>query len=104
MNQATDSKSRVELTIDELAHLIPEYMVDGVKLYVLKGCPMGSFGTHLFCNDFMSAAGHADAENERCLFGWAKPIYHLPRGCWGSPEAVKKWTEKGGLEGLNADG
>ena len=82
------------------ADLIPGHMLDGVRRYVINGIPMGSFGTAIFSNDFMGAAGRADQDNLYMLEGWARFLYnHVPSGCKGSAERVSDWIAKGGAAG-----
>lgn len=80
--------------------VIPHHMRSGIKLYVMRGAPMGSFLTAIFANDFQEAAGRADDENRQALFGYAQFLYNsVPSTCKGSYEAVGAWIEKGGLVG-----
>lgn len=84
--------------IDAGAHLIPPYMIDGVKRYVLHGIPPGDFLRALLCNDFMEAAGRADDYNFAALGQWARFLYnHVPGECRGSPEHYTAWLGQGGL-------
>lgn len=79
---------------------IPHHMRSGIRLYVMRGVPMGSFLTAIFANDFMEAAGRADDQNRCALFGYARFLYNsVPSTCRGSYEAVQAWTARGGLLG-----
>lgn len=81
-------------------HLIPGHMHQAIRDYVLKGYTPGSFLTALLSNDFMGAAGRADAENAEHLRGWAQFFYnYVPSGCYGSPDAFAAWVSDGGLPG-----
>lgn len=81
-------------------YLIPAHMHQAIRDYVLHGYQPGSFLTALLSNDFMEAAGRADAENGNHLRGWALLFYNnVPHGCYGSPEAVATWIADGGLAG-----
>lgn len=80
--------------------VIPYHMHSGIRLYVMRGVPMGSFLTAIFANDFMEASGRADDENRRALYGYAQFLYNsVPSTCKGSYDAVDAWIERGGLEG-----
>lgn len=79
---------------------IPHHMRGGIERYVMNGFPMGSFLTAIFANDFMEAAGRADAENQHALFGYAQFLYnHVPSVCKGSYDAIEAWIARGGVEG-----
>lgn len=91
-----------DLYFDPIADwsVIPRHMHSSIRLYVMRGVPMGSFLRAIFANDFMEAAGRADDENQRALFGYAQFLYYsVPSSCKGSYEAVNSWIERGGLEG-----
>lgn len=80
--------------------VIPDHMRAGIERYVMSGVPMGSFLTAVFANDFMEAAGRADAVNQRALFGYAQFLYNsVPHACKGSYEAVNQWIAQRGLNG-----
>lgn len=82
---------------------IPAYMHDGVTLYIEKGIKPGSFLTAIFANDFMEACRRADDMNADCLFEYGRLLYSAPLGCRGSPEAVRDWISRGGLEGTQQE-
>jgi hypothetical protein len=84
--------------MDELG--IPDYMQDGVILYVERGIRGGGFLSAVLSNDLIEAFGAADMDNTNAMASWAKLIYnYLPAASWGSPEMVAKWVERGGLKG-----
>ena len=85
MTLSDDTKARI-------ANLIPEYMVDGLVLYVEDGIPPGSFLLAVLENNLAGAAALADEINKLCLFLWADVLWNeLPGDCWGSPEKVRAW-------------
>jgi hypothetical protein len=99
MNEYQFCEERLFKGFGELS-LIPSYMRDGIKLYVLQGIPMGGFGGKLLSNDLMGALGHADDNNQRAIMDWARLLYnYVPRSCWGSPENYKNWISSGGIAG-----
>lgn len=80
--------------------ILPDSMAPGTMRYILAGIPMGSFGTAVFSNDLLGALQYADDTNKKALFPWASFLRnYAPRGCYGSPAAVKTWCETGGLNG-----
>jgi len=79
---------------------IPTRMNGGLKRYVLEGVRPGDFLQAVISNDLKEACGRADEENMRNLPAYAAFLYnHFPVGSWGSPEAMEKWIDKGGLAG-----
>lgn len=61
----------------------------------------GSFVWACLTNDLSTTVGKADHMLSEHLQDIVLYLNNsLPVGCWGSEEAVKNWTEKGGLEGL----
>ncbi len=79
---------------------IPHHMREGVALWVLSGLYPGDFLSLILRNDFVHAAGQADYMNKECLFNYAKLLYNLPAGCWGSAEKMVDWSKAGGLSGI----
>jgi len=85
MTLSDDRKARI-------ANLIPEYMVDGLVMYVEHGIPPGSFLLAVLQDSFVEAAARADEINKHCFFQWADVLWNeLPGDCWGSPEKVRAW-------------
>jgi len=81
--------------IDAGAHLLPPYMADSAKRYILKGIPPGSFLTAVICNDLREAFARADDTNAAMMHNWVRFFYnHAPCGCWGSPERYSNWLAK----------
>ena len=78
--------------------LVPEHIRGGLKRYIDNGIPPGSFLTAVLSNDLMEAFGCADYINRHRLFDIVSFLYgSAPAGCWGSPERVASWIERGGL-------
>ena len=72
---------------------IPEHCRDSLKLYVEHGVPTGNFLHAVLSNDLVRAFALADHINEVRMKAYAAFLYNeAPRGCWGSPEAVKNWA------------
>lgn len=79
---------------------LPGHMHHAIVGYIMFGRPVGHFLTALLSNDFMKAVGYADGANVAALAAWAKFLHNdAPPGCYGSPERVREWIAKGGLEG-----
>ena len=79
--------------------ILPYHMQQATKLYIENGIAGGSFLTAIMENDFLEACKCADIDNQRALFEWGKFLYTIPMSCYGSPEKVEKWIERGGLLG-----
>lgn len=78
--------------IEEGSHLIPRYMFDGIKYYILDGRPTGSFLYALLSNDLFAAVERADDINQGYIVNWVKFLFnYAPAGCYGSPEKVLHW-------------
>lgn len=81
--------------------LIPEHCRDGMRDYIERGKLPGSFLCAVICNDLVLAASRADLINQHCLRDYAVFLYgYAPHKAWGSPEALRRWHEAGGLQGL----
>jgi len=73
---------------------VPEYMHEGIRLYVEHRIKPGSFLMAVLENNFVEAIGFADNNNLRCLPQWAELLrWELPGNCWGSPEKVQAWLD-----------
>ena len=74
---------------------IPEYMEGGIKLYITKGIPPGSFLTAIICNDLIGAIAQADDVNIHNIPAFVAWFYNeAPTNCWGSKEKMIKWINK----------
>lgn len=77
---------------------LPGHMWDGVELYLTRGVMTGSFLTAIFENNLTRAAMTADHINCHLLFEWASfVVTAMPAICWGSPDEVKEWKARGGM-------
>lgn len=77
-----------------------DYMEEGMRLWVEHGLEPGSFAMALLKNDLRAAFERADHNNTRHMRDWVVwCMMELPAQCWGSPEVVKAWSERGGLRG-----
>lgn len=80
--------------------LLPAHMRPGVERYVMNGIMPGDFLRCVLENDLVRSFGRADSINSACMAQWASWLYvEAPQDCWGSPEVVEAWCNKGGLEG-----
>ena len=96
----TKNETYVRSEMAKFVDVIPESCFEGIVRYVTRGEPVGSFLTALLCNNFIETLYMADDYNKLVLFEYAKLLHWaLPGSCWGSPENVKAWIAKGGLEG-----
>ena len=74
---------------------LPEYMHDGVVLYLKHGIMTGSFLTAVFSNDLTGAFGAADSDNRASLYNWASFLYNeCPATAYGSPAIVAEWKRQ----------
>lgn len=79
--------------------MVPGHMIGGLRRYIERGIPPGSFLTAVLSNDLKEACHRADETNKRCLWDFVYFLYnYAPRECWGGPERVREWIEKGGLK------
>jgi len=79
---------------------IPEHMRDGLRLYIDRGLPPGSFLMAVLTNDLAGAFGKADLINQSKIKDYVSFLYnHAPRQCWGSVEKVDEWIKRCGLYG-----
>ena len=96
-----------ELTVERMQVLarqyhVPDYMMDGLHLYLTQGIPPGSFLTAVLSNDLMGSVERADTNNRHALIGWVQLLYNeMPSFSWGSPEKVQQWIEHKTKERLN---
>jgi hypothetical protein len=80
--------------------LIPNYMREGLQMYIERGIPPGDFLTAVLCNDFMNAVGRADGNNREILHLYAQFLHnYAPIDCYGSPDKYVTWCKQGGLDG-----
>lgn len=80
---------------------IPEYMREGLALYVEQGVRPGDFLWSVLVNDLRGACRHADNGNQRLIFDYVAWLYSFaPHDCWGSPDRAIAWLEHKGLQGM----
>lgn len=73
---------------------IPAHMQQSLRRYVLEGLKPGDFLTAVICNDLRNAVGRADETNLPLLKLYVQWLYNVaPGSCWGSAEAMLKWTK-----------
>lgn len=76
---------------------LPDHMQEGVRGYIEKGIPTGTFLKLIIQNDYAHAAEAADHINLNALLDYIKFfLYAAPRACWGSEERYLEWLEKRG--------
>lgn len=79
----------------ELYAAIPETIRCGLIHAIVYGYPPGGFLSAVFSNDLMETFGRADPDSVRGLHATLTWIHTFaPRGCWGSPDALKNWNER----------
>ena len=80
---------------------IPLHLQPGLKRYIESGVKTGGFLQACLENDRDAAVGRAIGFAVRqsipAIFEFL--TNRAPAECWGSPEAVEAWIEKGGEEG-----
>ena len=80
---------------------LPDYMQNGMRLYVEHGVMPGDFLMAVLSNDLLGALRKADDLNQSILPVYGRFLYNeAPCGCYGSPAVVAAWSMTGGLEGL----
>ena len=63
-----------------------DYLINGYKYQ------FGSFLTHILENDFVTAIGYADMNNQHLLAQYATVLHnYFPRAAFGSNEKIKEW-------------
>ena len=78
---------------------IPDYMANGIELYINHGVEPGDFLSAVICNDLQSAVGKVDGTNIKNLPAYVGYFYNeAPGGCWGSVSRMVEWIKHGGLE------
>ncbi len=84
---------------DYLEHIdiLPGYMHETVIAWIETGRMPGDFLRYFLCNDLFKTFHHADPTNKAMIGSYLTYFYnYTPGGCWGSPEKVEAWGEKGG--------
>jgi hypothetical protein len=76
---------------------VPEHLVSGLALYLVKGIEPGGFMMAVLENDLMGAFSRADINSRAGMFELVQFLYNdTPRNCHGSREAVMAWMKQGG--------
>lgn len=71
-----------------------QHLVEGLKLYLSKGVPQGSFLMALLQNQKDVARRAADAINKPLVDDWFTWLRrNMPQGSWGSPRIVELWCD-----------
>lgn len=79
---------------------IPQRIQESMANYIEYGTRPGSCLTSIFENRLFEAYARADEEVAKAMGDIVKYIYnYAPSSCWGSPQAVQSWIEKGGWYG-----
>lgn len=82
--------------------LVPEHLREGIEGHIATGREVGSFLTALLSNDLRDAVCRADDVNRLRLRDIVVFLVNdAPADCWGSPEKVAAWRERGGLAGIS---
>lgn len=85
--------------------IIPQHCRDGLKLYIERGIPPGSFLEAVVSNDLREACGRADHINRYRIFDYVSFLsQYAPFVAWGSPERYHSWIRKGGWIGVHDGG
>lgn len=78
--------------------ILPEHMQEGMRLYIEKGIPPGSFLTAVLENDLVASFGQADYINQSRLLDFAVFLMQqAPQECWGDTDTVNRWLEGQGM-------
>lgn len=78
--------------MDDVETFIPTHIRDGIKMWIEKAVPSGSFVMSVASNDLSGAIGRADHVNKQYLPTIVSWFYnYAPTGCWGSQEKVDQW-------------
>ena len=76
---------------------VPEHLVSGLALYLIKGIEPGGFMMAVLQNDLMGAFSRADINSRAGLWELVMFLYNdAPRNCYGSREVIEAWMKKGG--------
>jgi hypothetical protein len=76
---------------------VPEHMRDEVVRWVLFGELPNPFLREALEGDLRSAAIRSEGDCTQRLYDWPRFFCECtPAGCFGSPEAVRRWAEAGG--------
>jgi len=80
--------------------MLPIHMREATRRYIEQGILPGSFLRAVITNDLAGAFRTADDINLPLISIWVKFFYNeAPVTCYGSPAAMTRWHELGGLYG-----
>jgi hypothetical protein len=80
--------------------LIPLYMQDGLRRWIMDGIRPGGFLCAVLENNLKESFMRADMTNKRCIDSYVEFLYtYAPSGCWGSKEKLASWEAVKGLNG-----
>jgi hypothetical protein len=83
---------------------IPDHCKEGLRAYIEKGEPVGSFLSALLSNDLKRTYEKADDTNIGRVKNYLMFLYNeAPSECWGSPDKYAGWQQRGGLNGLPSE-
>ena len=86
------------MTLTEI-YEIPEYMREGIELYVEKGVRPGNFLQSVISNKLKESVMYADDVNMANLPAYANYFYnHAPVHCWGSEKMMESWIKEKAAE------
>jgi hypothetical protein len=84
-----------------MPEMIRRDVLESLKLYAERGIEPGGFLTAVLENNLKEAVGRADEHNSLTLSDIVSFVYnHLPSVCWGSPDAVDRWTSRDNVDAL----
>ena len=89
-----ETERKYRFTCDSHTYVIPDYMRNGIDLYIDHGITPGDFLTAVICNDLVGAVGRADSTNIHNLPAYANFFYnYAPSPCWGSKAKMDAWVK-----------
>lgn len=78
---------------------VPEHLIEGLAHHIVHGSPTGSFLEAVLSNDLRRSFERGDSESLAGLGRIVTFLYNdAPRRCWGSLEAIERWSGRGGLK------
>ena len=95
----------IEYWLDRLEGTdIPEYMREGLALYIVKGILPGNFLTQVLEDSLKGAIWAADCTNIQRLYAYIEWLsMNAPVECWGNRRRVRKWIDRGGFADVGVE-